>query len=66
MREYLKTHYADTLPERFARRCLGALFYSYQMGELWEYFIEDASKTDEIIPDIQEYFFPADVFGLSD
>jgi aminoglycoside phosphotransferase (APT) family kinase protein len=67
MRECLKAYYGDTrLPERFARRCLAALFYSSSMGLLWDHFAEDAGEIKSAVPETIEAFFPAEVFGPPD
>lgn len=63
MRECLAAYYPDGRPDRLARRCLAALFYTYSMQLLWPEFAERPLKTDDPIREMSARFFPPDVFG---
>lgn len=67
MRECLRGYYEDgRLPERFARRCLAALFYSYSMGLVWDDFATGVGEIDAAVPNTISFFFPEEVFGPPD
>lgn len=67
MHECLKAFYPDgQLPERFARRCLSTHLYSFSMEELFPEFTEKAGKSESIVREMTEFFFPPDIFGPPD
>jgi aminoglycoside phosphotransferase (APT) family kinase protein len=67
MRECLGTLYAaGGRPDRFARRCLAAVLYTSSMRLLWPHFAEEGGKSESIMREMTEYYFPADVFGRMD
>ena len=63
MREFLTAYYADTLPERLARRLFAAHYYTFSMEESWDYIDFDIDDDADIVRDIIRQLFPPDVFG---
>lgn len=66
MRACLETYYSDGLPERFARRCLATMFYTYSMQLLWPHFFERPFETEDPIREATARLFPPEVFGSPD
>lgn len=67
MHECLSIYFRETQPpEQFARRCLAAIFYTSSMALLWPKFLEDGPIEGSIVPELTQFLFPAELFGLPD
>ncbi len=67
MRECLGTFLdGQAQPERFARRCMAALFYTYSMHLLWPDFAAQQDGSGPVVRQMTEFFFPPDLFGPPD
>ena len=67
MRECLATYFNEKQPpERFARRCLAAVFYTSSMALLWPKYLNDGPIRGSIVTDLTQYLFPPELFGSPD
>lgn len=67
MRACLTTLYADSgPPDRFARRCLAAFFYTHGMGLVWPSFLKGGGGAGPIVRRLTAFLFPPALFGPPD
>lgn len=67
MRACLSTMYADSRPpDRFARRCLAAFFFTHGMGLVWPSFLKGEDGAGPIVRRLTAFLFPPALFGSPD
>jgi len=65
MREFLKSYYDQPpKPDQLARRCFIAHFYTFSMGDVWDYFTAQVKPSDSIVDALITSLYPPELFGL--